>query len=94
MPVQTLLKRWNADVDWCIRVMKKAEQRKAPLTKVNGVVALYLREGQTTRHHRASLRERFDVMRRHYGLFSTLVMHAWFFVRAGWRKLTASKRSG
>ena len=86
--------RFSADVDWCIRVMKKAEEQKAPLTRVPGVVALYLREGQTTRHHRASLRERFDVMRRHYGLFSTLVMHAWFFVRAGWRKLTASKHSG
>ena len=85
--------RLSADVDWCIRVMKKAEERQAPLIRVNGVVALYLMEGETTRHHRASLQERFDVMRRHYGLFTTLMMHAWFFVRAGWRKLTASKRS-
>jgi glycosyltransferase involved in cell wall biosynthesis len=86
--------RLSADVDWCIRVMKKAEERKAPLVRVHEVVALYLREGQSTLHHRASLQERFDVMRRHYGLLSTLLMHAWFFVRAGWRKLTASRHSG
>jgi hypothetical protein len=45
------------------------------------VVANYTEEGATTKNHRASLKERFDVMRRHYGLLSTIVMHAWFVVR-------------
>lgn len=79
--------RYSADVDWCIRVMRRAEQMQAPLCRVAGVIALYLREGETTRHHRESLRERFDVMRHHYGLMTTLAMHAWFSIRAGWRKL-------
>ena len=74
--------RHSADVDWCIRVMKEAERLHLPLVNVHSVVANYQREGQSTRHHRASLLERFDVMRRHYGLFSTLFMHAWFVVRA------------
>ena len=73
--------RFSADVDWCIRVMKKAAGEGASLCRVPGVIALYLREGQTTRHHRESLRERFDVMRRHYGLLTTLAMHGWFVVR-------------
>ena len=77
--------RYSADVDWCIRVMRQAEEAKAPLVRVGGVVALYLQEGQTTIHHSESLRERFDVMRRHYGLITTSAMHAWFAVRSAIR---------
>ena len=79
--------RYSADVDWCIRVMREAERQGAVLRRAEGVVALYMHEGQTTKHHKASLRERFDVMRRHYGLFSTLVMHMWFVLRSMWGKL-------
>jgi hypothetical protein len=53
-----------------------------PLKDINLVVANYMEEGATTKNHSASLRERFDVMRRHYGLFTTLVMHAWFALRS------------
>lgn len=74
--------RYSADVDWCIRVMKSAEQEHVPLLNLKMVVANYLEEGTTTRHHRASLLERFSVMRRHYGLPTTLAMHAWFVLRA------------
>ena len=83
--------RYSADVDWCIRVMREAERLKAPLKRVEGVVALYMKEGQTTQHHKESLRERFDVMRRHYGLVTTLAMHAWFVVRALVGKWTNKK---
>ena len=74
--------RHSADVDWCIRVMKEAERMGLPLVNVHATVADYQREGQTTEFHRASLIERFDVMRRHYGLLTTIAMHAWFVVRA------------
>lgn len=77
--------RHSADVDWCIRVMKEAERRHLPLRRVPGVVADFMDGGNTTRNHRASLKERFTVMRRHYGLFTTLTMHAWFIVRAFFR---------
>lgn len=79
--------RYSADVDWCIRVMKKAEKRHMPLTRVPGVIALYLSEGQTTQHHRESLRERYHVMLRHYGRLTTSTMHMWFLARAAIRKL-------
>lgn len=74
--------RYSADVDWCIRVMKEAEKRNLPLVNVHEVVANYLEEGQTTRHHQASLNERFQVMRHHYGLVTTVLMHLLFVVRA------------
>lgn len=72
---------FSADVDWCIRVMRKAAEQHLPLCHVPGVVAHYLDGGTTVKNHRASLRERFDVMRRHYGLLTTLAMHVWFVVR-------------
>lgn len=70
--------RYSSDFDWCIRVMKKAQSfHYTRLTVID-----YLEEGLTTRHHRASLKERFRIMSRHYGLVSTLCYHAWFVLRA------------
>lgn len=70
--------RFSADFDWCIRIMKKAKVlHNTRLTLID-----YLNEGMTTRNHKASLKERFRIMAKHYGLISTLLHHAWFVVRA------------
>ena len=74
--------RYSADVDWCIRVMKEAERMGAGLAYVDSVVVNYTQEGQTPKHHRDSLKERYRVMQCHYGAFTTALMHAWFAVRA------------
>ena len=73
--------RYSADVDWCIRVMKEGERQHLLLCNIHAVVANYMEEGQTTIHHKDSLKERFEVMRRHYGLLTTVLLHAWFAVR-------------
>ena len=73
--------RHSADVDWCIRVMKEAERQHLPLVNVHTVVADFLDGGDSKQNHRASLKERFAVMRRHYGLLTTLVMHVRFVFR-------------
>ncbi|MDD7317747.1 MAG: glycosyltransferase family 2 protein [Prevotella sp.] len=73
--------RYSADVDWCICVMKEAERRALSLENVHQVVTHYLQEGQTTLHHRESLKERFSVMCRHYGTLVTLFMHLLFAFR-------------
>lgn len=77
--------RHSADVDWCIRVMKEAERRHLPLVRVQGVVADFLDGGDSSKNHRASLRERFHIMRRHYGLLTTCLMHVWFLLRSVFR---------
>ena len=71
--------RYSADVDWCIRVMKKSDANY----NTHLTVADYLEDGVgvTAANHKASLKERFAIMRRHYGLVSTLLHHAWFAVR-------------
>ncbi len=74
--------RFSADVDWCIRVMKQAEREQRTLKNTELVVADYLAGGMSVQNHRASLMERFRIMRRHYGLFRTVGMHLWFIVRA------------
>ena len=74
--------RLSADVDWCIRVMREADRMGLPLCNINMVVANYLDGGMSIKNHRESLRERFTVMRRHYGLLTTCAMHVWFVVRA------------
>lgn len=73
--------RYSADVDWCIRVMKVAERRRLSLYNVHAVLTHFLDGGMTTQNHRASLKERFWVMRAHYGLVPTVLAHAWFVVR-------------
>lgn len=77
---------YSADVDWCIRVMKDAARQHLPLFNTRRVVAHYLEEGLTTANHQASLRERFNVMRRHYGLPTTLLMHIWFAIRSCFKR--------
>lgn len=74
--------RFSADFDWCIRVMKEAESLRLPLVDAHVTLADYLKEGATTRNHRASLKERFRIMKRHYGMLSTCARHVWFVVRA------------
>lgn len=74
--------RFSADFDWCVRIMKKAALKSMPLANSHEILTDYLSEGMTTANHKASLRERFSIMRKHYGLFTTLTQHAWFFVRA------------
>ena len=73
--------RHSADVDWCIRVMKRAEEMRLPLVNTNTILADFMEGGNTTQNHRASLKERYQVMCHHYGKVSTMVMHAWFLVR-------------
>ena len=73
--------RYSADVDWCIRVMKEADRLRLPIVNSHAVLANFEDGGTTTAHHRASLRERFQVMSTHYGLFHTVLLHIWFVLR-------------
>ena len=69
--------RFSADFDWCIRIMKEAKcLHNTRLTLID-----YLNEGMTTRNHKASLKERFRIMAKHYGWVSTILHHCWFVIR-------------
>jgi glycosyltransferase involved in cell wall biosynthesis len=69
--------RFSADFDWCIRIMKQATYlHNSRLTMID-----YLNEGMTTQNHKASLKERFHIMVKHYGWVSTILHHGWFVIR-------------
>lgn len=70
--------RFSSDFDWAVRMMKKSKYiHNTHLMLIN-----YLNEGMTTANRKASLKERYRIMAKHYGQISTLLHHAWFAVRA------------
>lgn len=73
--------RYSSDFDWCIRIMKKSKT----LHNTRLTVIDYLEEGITTANRKASLKERFRIMTKHYGWFSTICYHIWFVLRL-WTK--------
>lgn len=77
-PMYDLKYRFSADVDWCIKVMKHSSK----LVNVNATVINYLQDGLSIQNHRASLKERFRIMSKHYGLLPTIARHIWFVARA------------
>jgi glycosyltransferase involved in cell wall biosynthesis len=70
----------SADIDWIIRSAKKAQK----IIKVDDYVAKYLVGGMSKNKHRQSLLERFDIMKRYYGLASTLFNHLIIAFNLGW----------
>ena len=73
--------RYSADYEWCIRCLQHSRKN---IGLGDTVVIDYLSEGLTTQHHKASLIERFKIMRYYYGLIPTLRRHIGFYAR--WRK--------
>lgn len=78
--------RHSADVDWCIRIMKEASRRGLALVNADAVLADFEEGGDSTQHHRDSLKERYRVMATHYGAVQTFLLHCWFVVRAVFMK--------
>lgn len=71
--------RYSADYDWTIKIIEST----TPDRCVNlGVVTTdFLELGTTDKNHKSSLKERFGIMKKHYGLGKTLLRHAGFFFK-------------
>jgi glycosyltransferase involved in cell wall biosynthesis len=75
--------RYSADFEWCIRCMQAAGSIvNSRLRLVN-----YLYEGMTTNNRKASLKERYAIMCKYYGVIPTQIRHLWFALRFYWAKL-------
>jgi len=61
----------SADIDWILTAAKKAKTS----VKVSGYVAKYLVGGMSKKSHQQSLKERFAIFTKHYGLLPNLVNH-------------------
>lgn len=76
--------RFSADFDWCIRCMKSSEK----ICDTELILADYLSEGLTTANRKASLKERYRIMKKYYGAPTVWTLHLWFALRFAVAKLT------
>jgi len=76
--------RISADIDWTIRMLRKSS------SSVNAkcYISKFLEGGVSTSRRNQGLRERFQIMRRHYGLLSTLINHVIILLRYPVHRLT------
>lgn len=72
--------RFSADYDWCVKCIEKSNTDNC--MNLKAVTIDYLCDGLTDKNKWKSLRERFKVMSRHYGLPKTLIKHFGFVFRA------------
>lgn len=70
----------SADIDWILRAAKKAKK----IVNVQAYVARYKIGGMSKHKHKQSLLERFDIMKKHYGLLPTVLNHAVIAFKLGW----------
>ncbi|MCC7506996.1 MAG: glycosyltransferase [Saprospiraceae bacterium] len=67
-----------ADYDWCIKILKQSTEN----IHSGLILSDYLMGGMSKQRHRQSLRDRFEVMREHFGLAATLWAHVRIVFRA------------
>ena len=79
--------RCAADFDWCIKILHASKK----IHNSHLVISLFLEGGQTRKTIVPGLKERFRIMRHHYGLISAVfwniilgVRFVWFVVRHRW----------
>ena len=63
VPLYDLTYRYSADFDWCIRCMKQANK----IYNTRMTLSNFLEGGVSTTQHKASLKERYEIMCKYYG---------------------------
>lgn len=69
--------RLTADFDWCIQCMKNAKEIK----NTRLILSDFLEAGLSSVQRKASLKERYQIMRKYYGPVTTFLLHGWFAIR-------------
>lgn len=73
-PKYDLSYRYSADFDWVIAVLECG----VSVYNTRRIISVFEVGGATTKNHFTSLRERWAIMRKHYGLFNTVLSHLYF----------------
>ena len=79
-PKYDLAYRFSSDYDWCIRCISSGDPKK--FINLNQITIDYLSDGLTDKNKITSLKERFRIMTKHYGLPKTIGRHIGFIFRA------------
>lgn len=70
-PLYDLNYKYSSDFDWCIKILKKS----TTIINTNIDLIRYLDGGLTKKRFKASLKERFKIMVKNYGLITTIWIH-------------------
>lgn len=76
-----------ADIDWVIHCLKKSKLN----LNTEMILAEFLLGGVSKQRHQQSLKDRFVVLQKHYGIFPNLWNHFYIGLRAVWHKLRLSQ---
>ena len=71
---------YSADIDWVIKVLKDSEKT----VNARQILAIYLQGGFSRKHLKASLKDRYQILKKHYGFFTTLKNHLLIALRGAW----------
>jgi len=63
--------RFSSDVDWSIKALKKAKS----IENTGLILSKFMDGGMSKQNLKASLKERFQIMKKHYGLIPTVLVH-------------------
>jgi glycosyltransferase involved in cell wall biosynthesis len=87
-PLYDLRYQIAADIDWTIRVLRQAKT----VRNTGLVVCKFLEGGTSAKRRRRSWAERWDIIRRQFGLPVAIASHLQIVWQALWRALLAGKR--
>lgn len=83
-PFYDLAWKLCADIDWLICCLKSSRKT----VNANLILTSYLMGGMSKKRHRASLCERFLILKKYFGLWPTLANHGLILIRAGWHRIS------
>ncbi|WP_299457913.1 glycosyltransferase family 2 protein [uncultured Microscilla sp.] len=78
---------YSADIDWVIKVLKRSKKT----INAHQILAIYLQGGFSRKHLKASLKDRYQILKKHYGLWTTLKNHVLIVLRSVWFILKRGK---
>ncbi len=76
-PEYDLLHHYSSDVDWEIRCLQAART----IVNTQSILSRYLTGGFSRKNHGNSLKDRYLVLQKHFGVFGNFVNHLWIALR-------------
>jgi glycosyltransferase involved in cell wall biosynthesis len=77
-PLYDLKYKVSADIDWCLKILKKSEI----ICNSHLILSKIVKQGFSKKFQKTSLKERFWIMAKNYGFFTTVFYHFVIAVRA------------
>ena len=87
-PPQYIEQNLAADIDWVIKCLKNADN----VRNTHTIISEYLMGGVSKKQHRQSLKDRYAVLKTHFGFFPNIFAHIAITVRAAIFNIMGKKR--